>query len=133
MKKFAKMYSILCILATISFILESCGTIFQGTKEQVNFDSGPGAAEVWVNGAMVGTTPCQVQLKRKEEYTIEFKKKGYETKSYHISNSVGAGWVILDILGGLIPVVIDAATGGWHSLDQTTINATLQEQQSDSK
>ena len=130
MRRFIKVFAIFCIIATFSFVLESCGTIFQGTKEQVNFDSGPGEAEVWVNGAKVGVTPCQIQLKRNEEYTIEFKKKGYETKSYHISNSVGAGWVVLDILGGLIPVVIDAATGGWHSLDQNSINATLQEQQS---
>jgi len=41
---------------------------------------------------------------------------------------VGAGWVILDILGGLIPVIVDAATGDWHYLDQTNVNAALEKQ-----
>ncbi len=129
MKKFIKIGKLFCIIAAISMVFGGCGTIFQGTKQEVSFDSGPGAAEVWVNGAKVGVTPCRVELKRKGEYTIEFKKEGFQTKSYRISNSVGAGWVILDILGGLVPVVIDAATGGWHSLDQTSINATLEKQQ----
>ncbi|MGC9093737.1 MAG: hypothetical protein ACP5JH_10890 [Bacteroidota bacterium] len=33
---------------------------------------------------------------------------------------------MLDILGGLIPVIIDAATGAWYYLDQTSINAVLE-------
>jgi len=119
----------LCLIAVTVFIFNGCGLIFQGTKQDVGFDSGPGAAEVWVNGAKVGVTPCKIELKRNEEYTIEFKKEGYQTKSYRITNGVGAGWVILDILGGLIPVVIDAATGAWSSLDQNSINATLEKQQ----
>ncbi|GAA5522894.1 hypothetical protein Asal01_02862 [Fodinibius salicampi] len=36
----------------------------------------------------------------------------------------------LDVLGGLVPVVVDAATGAWYNLDQESINATLKEQNS---
>jgi len=33
---------------------------------------------------------------------------------------------VLDILGGLIPIVIDAATGDWNKLDQDSVNAALE-------
>jgi len=47
-----------------------------------------------------------------------------------LNNSVGAGWFVLDILGGLIPIIIDAATGNWYGLDQEHVNAVLEQQQS---
>jgi hypothetical protein len=118
-----------CLIVVAALIFNGCALLFQGTSQNVSFDSVPGAAEVWVNGAKVGVTPCRIALKRNQEYTIEFKKQGYETKSYRITNSIGAGWVILDLLGGLIPVVIDAATGAWYSLDQDNVNAVLEKQQ----
>lgn len=129
MKRLHTVSAVFCLIAVAAFIFNGCAIIFKGTKEEVSFDSGPGAAEVYVNGAKVGVTPCRVQLKSKEEYTIEFRKEGYQTKSIRISNSVGAGWVVLDILGGLIPVIIDAATGAWYYLDQTSVNAVLEKQQ----
>lgn len=106
--------------------LAGCATLFKGTKESVSFDGGPGSVEVYVNGQKAGVTPFKMELKSDKEYTIEFRKEGYKSKTYTLSNKVGAGWVILDILGGLLPVVIDAATGAWYSLDQTTFNTTLE-------
>jgi hypothetical protein len=77
----------------------------------------------------MGNTPCKIELKKSQEHTIEFRKAGYATRTYKIQNSVGAGWVILDILGGLVPVIIDAATGAWYSFDQDNINTVLEKQQ----
>jgi hypothetical protein len=33
-------------------------------------------------------------------------------------NSIGTRWIVLDILGGLVPVIIDAATCPWDHPDQ---------------
>ncbi|PIU45482.1 MAG: hypothetical protein COS95_03520 [Ignavibacteriales bacterium CG07_land_8_20_14_0_80_59_12] len=123
------MRTVFCLIAVAAFIFNGCALIFQGTSKNMSFDAGPGSAEVWVNGAKVGVTPCKVELKRNQEYSIEFKKEGYQTKSYRITNGVGAGWVVLDILGGLIPVIIDAATGAWYGFDQDNVNAVLEKQQ----
>lgn len=111
------------------FTFSNCAAIFKGTTDTVIFDSGPERAEVWINESYRGTTPLKLELKSKEEYDIEFRMEGYETRSYHIDNNVGVGWIILDILGGLVPIIIDAATGAWYSLDQKNINAVLQKQQ----
>lgn len=129
MKKFYKVGLFFSFLAVASLILLSCATIFKGSTDDVSFSSEPSGAKVYVNGNLLGTTPVQLELKSKSSYTIEFKKEGYETKTVLLNNSVGAGWIILDILGGLIPVIIDAATGNWYELDQEHVNAVLEAQQ----
>lgn len=117
------------LLTCMVLIFNSCAIIFSGTNAGVRMDSSPDGVEVWVNGAKAGVTPCKIELKKNQEYSIEFKKEGYQTRSYRLTNSVGAGWVVLDILGGLVPVIIDAATGAWYSLSQDNINAVLEKQQ----
>ncbi len=71
----------------------------------------------------------QLNLAVKKSYAIEFRAKGFQPRAYHINNRVGAGWVILDVLLGLVPVIVDAATGAWYHLDQKNIDAVLVEQQ----
>ena len=95
----------------------------------MNFSSDPRGAKVYVNGDLLGTTPFELELKSNKTYTLEFKKDGYETRTVLLNSSVGGGWIVLDILGGLFPVIIDAATGNWYSLDQDHVNAVLEQQQ----
>ncbi|AFN75750.1 putative lipoprotein [Melioribacter roseus P3M-2] len=121
-------YKLIASTLILSFLLSGCALLFQGINQKVSLDSSPDTAEVWVNGVKMGLTPCKIELKRNSEYTIEFKKDGYNIKSYRVTNSVGAGWIVLDILGGLIPVIIDASTGAWYSLDQDNINVMLEKQ-----
>lgn len=130
MKKFFHHSSVfVLLLLVVSLIFTSCATIFKGSTDDVSFSSDPTGAKVYVNGILLGTTPFQLELISKNSYVIEFKKDGYETKTVVLNNSVGAGWIVLDVLGGLIPVIIDAATGNWYSLDQEHVNAVLEKQQ----
>ncbi|MBE0433480.1 PEGA domain-containing protein [candidate division WOR-3 bacterium] len=124
-----KMGVIVSSLVLLAYITGACATLFKGTHNTVDFSSDPLGAKVYVNGSLMGTTPVSLKLESKRTYTIEFKKEEYETRTYTITNSVGAGWVILDVLAGLVPVIIDAATGAWYELDQTMVNAVLEEQQ----
>jgi len=120
--------AIISVVVVIALI-GSCATIFKGSSSKVDFSSDPGGAQVYVNGAPRGTTPINLKLESKKTYTIEFKKEGYETATYTITNHVGVGWIVLDVLFGLVPVIVDAATGAWYELDQDAVNAVLQEQQ----
>ena len=122
-----KSITILCI---VSFLLFSgCATLFKGTSEKINMESSPVRADVYINGQFMGKTPLQLNLAVKKSYAIEFRAEGYQPRVYHINNRVGAGWVILDVLLGLVPVIVDAATGAWYHLDQRNIDAVLVEQQ----
>jgi hypothetical protein len=116
------------ILAAFVFMSSSCALIFKGTSEEVRFGSDPQRAEVWVNGAKMGETPVSLRLESKKTYTIEFKMEGFKSVTKSITNHVGAGWIVLDILAGLVPVIIDAATGAWYNLDQKNVDAVLEKQ-----
>jgi len=124
-----KRFTACLVLFSLVFFLSSCATLFKGTNDEVRFGSEPQKAEVWVNGAKMGETPLSLKLESKKTYQIEFRKEGYKTVTKSITNHVGAGWVILDVLGALLPVIVDAATGAWYSLDQKNVDAVLEKQQ----
>ena len=122
-----KTVSVVCI---ISFLLMTgCATLFKGNTERVDTQSSPVRADVYVNGILMGRTPLQLKLASNKEYAIEFRAEGYQPRVYHISNKVGAGWVVLDVILGLVPVIVDAVTGAWCKLDQNNIDAVLLKQQ----
>ena len=61
---------------------------------------------------------------------LPFQKEGYETQQVRINKTVSGGIVILDILGGVLPVVIDAVMGTWYNLNPNEINVNLVSKQS---
>jgi hypothetical protein len=120
--KMKKLFAALLLL--ISF--QGCATILKGPTDTVNFTSEPAGANIHVNGINMGKAPIMLQLKSNKTYNIEFRLDEYETKNYILNNSVGSVWILLDILFGTFPAVIDAATGDWFSLDQNQINGVLE-------
>jgi hypothetical protein len=120
-------------ILSISMLGFGCATLFKGSTDKVDFSSTPTQAEVYINGQLMGKTPLQLQLQSKHTYNIEFRIAGYQNKTVVLTNSVGGGWIVLDILGGLIPIIVDAATGDWYSLDQEHVNAALELQQGANK
>jgi len=122
MKKF------IAVMLVFSFVFSGCATIFKGSKRGIDFASDPAGAQVFVNGIARGSTPISIKLESNKSYDIEFKRDGYATKTYHISSAVGGGWIVLDLIFGFVPLIVDAATGNWMELDQDNINAVLEKQ-----
>jgi len=110
-------------------LIVSCATIFKGNSSKIDLASKPEGAKVFINGNEMGETPVRLKLESKGTYAIEFQMEGYKTKTINVQNHVGAGWIILDVLCGLVPVIIDAATGSWYELDQKAVTAILEKQQ----
>jgi hypothetical protein len=120
---------VLSVILVCMFLFPSCATLFKGNSSKLDLNSEPQGAKVYVNGNLMGETPVRLKLESKQTYAIEFKKEGYATKTVNIQNHVGAGWIVLDVLAGLLPVIVDAATGAWYDLDQKNVNAVLEKQQ----
>jgi hypothetical protein len=110
-------------------MFSGCAAVFTGGRANIEATSNPEGAEVFIDGVSYGKTPVRIKLKTKNEYEILFKKEGYQDVKKRITNKVGVGWVILDCVCGLVPVIVDAATGAWYRFDQRTVNAILEEQQ----
>ncbi|MFZ6053340.1 PEGA domain-containing protein [Halocola ammonii] len=114
-------------LATVSLLLSGCATLLAPSTHPLAIGSNPPSADVYVNGVKRGTTPLELEFKADQSYTIEFKKEGYETVTRVVHSEVNAGWVILDVICGLVPVIVDASTGKWNELDRSFIKADLEE------
>lgn len=115
------------VLLFIILVLSGCATLFNEKAPAVSFMSNPPTAQVYVNGAKMGETPCAIKLDTDKEYTIEFRKDGYQTKTYFLTNEIGPVWIILDILGGFIPIIVDAATGDWYEFSQENVSVSLEQ------
>jgi hypothetical protein len=115
--------------AFVCLLVGGCATIFKGNASKIDLNSNPQGAQVFVNGNLMGETPVRLKLESKTTYSIEFKKEGFKTKVVNVQNHVGAGWIVLDVICGLVPVIVDAATGSWYDLDQDHVNAVLEKQQ----
>jgi hypothetical protein len=105
----------------VFLLVTSCATIFKGATDPINFGSNPVGAEVYVDGKLMGKTPLNLELTSKKTYVIDFKI-GDQTKTVNLTNKVGVGWIILDVLAGLVPIIVDAATGSWYQLSPKDIN-----------
>ena len=113
------------MIALAAGVVAGCATLFNSGTKTVAMGSNPSAAQVWINDVNRGTTPITLELNNHQSHTVVFRKEGYQDVACELTTSVGAGWVILDILGGLLPVIIDAATGEWKGIDQGTCNVNL--------
>lgn len=106
-------------------LLSGCATLFSSGANQVSLQSDSQGADVYVNGSLRGKTPLQLTLDNTKPVTVTFKMAGRQDQTVEIGTKVRAGFVVLDVLGGLLPVIIDAASGEWKTLDTKTVNVTL--------
>lgn len=105
-------------LLPLLFLFSStgCASLFSSRKNSVELTSTPAGASVYVDGVLVGTAPTKVSLDKDRTYAVTFRDKEGNEATCTIDRSVHGGWVVLDILGGLFPAVVDAITGDWKSL-----------------
>ena len=122
------MKKILLILLITGFTFQSCATLFAPKKNTLTVTSNPGGADVVINGYKMGETPLELSLAPNQAYTIEYKKDGYDNAVKVVNIKVGPIWVVLDVLAGLVPAIIDAATGSWNELETDQINVMLEKE-----
>ncbi len=113
------------LLIPLILLIAGCGALFNGEASPITMNSNPIGAQVLVDGDPVGTTPVTVDISVKEEHRVVFRMAGYDDVTCILNRKVGAGWIILDILGGVFPIIIDAATGSWYELSEDACNVTL--------
>jgi hypothetical protein len=109
----------------LTLLLAGCGALFNGGPSNVALNSDPSGAQVMIDGTSRGTTPTTLALAKNKSYTITFHKEGFQDATAQIDRKVSAGYVVLDVLGSVLPVVIDAATGSWYTLSTNNVSVNL--------
>ena len=122
MKKIISNSATTLILLTFGGVaLSGCATVTQGTKEVLEVQSEPsGASVVTSHGYSCSSTPCVIEVPRKDSFTVTLSKSGCEEKTVSVltrmSKQGGAAVAGNVLVGGLIGLGIDSATGAAKEL-----------------
>jgi hypothetical protein len=110
-------------LAALTF--SGCATVIRGTHTDVQINARPQKAQVWIDGVQQGQTPLKVSMEVNSPHTVVVRRPGYKDQTIRMDRYVSGGYVAADILLGLLPAIVDAATGAWYSVDPTSMNVML--------
>ncbi|MDQ0394847.1 translation initiation factor 2 [Labrys monachus] len=113
-----------------AIMLAGCASVTRGTTEHVQFVSVPAGAQVTTTAGITCTaTPCSIEMSRKMEFIASFEKEGYQRLDIPVSTKVSgggaAGMAGNIILGGVVGIVADAATGATLDHYPNPVAATL--------
>ena len=117
------------IILPLCALLCACGTITRGTKQAFTVTSEPSNAMVEFSSGEECKTPCTLQKKRKDIFTVKVSKKGYHPTRSSIMNQVaGAGAAAMAgnlLVGGVVGAGVDFYTGAALELVPNPLHVTL--------
>ena len=110
-----------------------CASATRGTTESISIASTPPGATADVSGLDNPTacvTPCVVQIKRNADVIVSINKEGYEPQVVPLTKEVAgagaAGFAGNVLVGGLVGMGVDAATGAALDHKPNPVIVTLQ-------
>ena len=110
-----------------------CASVTRGTTENISISSTPSGAIAELSGLDNPTncvTPCVVVAKRSADITVTVTKEGYEPQviplTKEIPGSGAAGFAGNLLVGGLVGMGVDAATGAAQDHKPNPVIVTLQ-------
>ena len=119
------------IVALSGFLLlANCATVTRGTSDVLQVNTDPVGAQVQTsNGYSCGSTPCVIKMPRRSEFVATITKPGCETARVNVTHRTaggGAAGVAGNVLvGGIVGLGVDAATGASQELVPNPVNVTL--------
>lgn len=116
--------------AVLALAVANCATVTRGTTSQVQIVSEPAEAEARTSLGHTCTTPCTIEVSRKSEFSVVVKKDGYADATVpvqtRVAGSGAAGFVGNVLLGGVVGMAADAATGATLEHYPNPVNVTLE-------
>ena len=119
----------LCIISGLLITTIGCASITRGSKDTLVVNSDPSGAKVSLSIGLSGKTPCAFKVSRKGGFVVKIEKEGYETIELQvvgqISGAGSAGMAGNVLIGGIIGIGVDAATGATKDLKPNPIDVKL--------
>lgn len=102
--------------AVLALALAGCASVTRGTSETVMVYVSPAGAQIATSvGLTCNTSPCSLQVSRKQEFSVTVSKDGYKTETVHVGTKVAPGGVAgmagNVLIGGVIGVGVDTVSG----------------------
>lgn len=125
--RLARVTVVLCAAGSLA----ACATVTRGSKDAWVVNTEPSGAKVETsNGHQCPSTPCAIKISRKAEFTATITKPGYKPATVAVThktaNAGAAGIAGNVLLGGVIGLGVDVATGASQDLTPNPVNLTLE-------
>lgn len=118
------------LVCALALCCSGCATVIRGTTGNVGFNSSPSGAEVHTSNGLGCVTPCTLTMKKNEEFIVTFTKPGFIPQQVEVKREIVGGGVAATagnvILGGLIGIGVDAATGAGYDHVPNPVSVILQ-------
>jgi len=123
----------LVLAAALAAPCVGCASVTRGKTENISISSTPAGATAELSGLDNPTncvTPCVVVAKRSADITVTVTKEGYEPQVIPLTKEIpgagAAGFAGNVLLGGLVGMGVDAATGAALDHKPNPVIVTLQ-------
>lgn len=113
------------LLILISFLFSGCATLIHGSSQEMFLTCEPRVAAVFVDGNYLGKTPMNARLARGKNHLLKIELTGYKPFEATLTRRLD-GWIFGNILlGGIIGIAVDAASGSMYRLSPKDIYPEL--------
>ena len=131
MKRAFSRASIVVALFLVGAAVSGCATVTRGTHEVWTVTTVPSNASVRTsNGRACDATPCSFKMDHRDNFDVTIAKPGYKEWHGHVTHefSSGGGAALAGnvLVGGLVGITIDAASGATQKLVPNPLNVTLE-------
>jgi hypothetical protein len=113
------------LMAATAGLTQGCATLIKGSSQSIPVSSDPPAADILLDGKLVGQTPKTLALKRDNNYLIIIQKTGFEQRSVPVVKDIGGAVWGNVLAGGLVGWGVDAASGAQYNLLPATVSVNL--------
>jgi len=97
-------------------LLPACATVLNGTKTDYTAASQPNGAAVRFSNGQSCTTPCKLELRRKDDLRADITLPGHKPTYVLIQSKLGGSAFGNILLGGGVGAVVDGSNGASNRL-----------------
>jgi hypothetical protein len=131
MKRAFSRASVTAAFFAVAAAVSGCATVTRGTHEAWTVTTVPSNASVRTsNGRACDATPCTFTMDHRDNFDVTITKPGYRDWHGHVTHqfSEGGGVALAGnvLVGGLIGVTVDAASGATQKLVPNPLSVTLE-------
>jgi uncharacterized protein YcfJ len=131
MKRAFSRASVTAAFFAVAAAVSACATVTRGTHEAWTVTTVPANASVRTsNGRACDATPCTFTMDHRDNFDVTITKPGYRDWHGHVTHqfSSGGGVALAGnvLVGGLIGLTVDAASGATQMLVPNPLNVALE-------
>lgn len=108
-----------------AFALSGCATVMNGPNQDLEVKSEPDGATAKLTNGYTCTTPCKVEVPRRNDMRVDIKKDGYKPTYVLVQSKLGGATFGNLIAGGIVGGLVDSSNGSSKKLSPNPVSVKL--------